>query len=163
MANSKPSKTARKREILARQALGEKLVGLTDEQLRSMALDDNLYEAVTAAAQIKSHGALRRQRQLIGKLMRDVDPEPIRDALYALQRQEIAAVELFHRAEKWRDRIVQHGQLNEFFELTGKTDNELAAVLRDYEGAPSNSARRSIRRRIFRLVHAALADDTIQR
>ncbi|MFQ6004531.1 MAG: ribosome biogenesis factor YjgA [Woeseia sp.] len=149
---------------MALQALGEKLLGLTDEQLRGMALDENLYEAITAATEIKSRGALRRQRQLIGKLIRDVDPEPIQSALDALQHQERAATEIFHRAEEWRDRIVLrgHGQLDEFFEMTGRTDGELARLLHEYQGATSDSARLAVRRRIFRLVHAALAGDTIQ-
>jgi ribosome-associated protein len=79
--DSKPSKSARKREHLALQELGVKLIALTDAQLESLSLDDNLTSAVRNARHIKSRGALRRQKQLIGKLMRGVEPEPIRAAL----------------------------------------------------------------------------------
>ena len=81
MTDSKPSKSARKREQLERQALGEELIALSDADLATMPVDDRLGEAIRSARTIRSHGALRRQKQLIGKLMRDVDPAPIRDRL----------------------------------------------------------------------------------
>jgi ribosome-associated protein len=85
--DTKPSKSARKREHLARQKLGEKLITLREADLRSLALDEDLFEAVMEARGIKSHGALRRQKQYIGKIMRHMDPEPIRAALENLHRK----------------------------------------------------------------------------
>ena len=87
MDESKPSKSARKREYLALQKLGEELVTLRESDLRSMPLDEDLLEAVQEARHIKAHGALRRQKQYIGKLMRHVDPEPINAALERLRRK----------------------------------------------------------------------------
>lgn len=49
-----------------------------------MDLDEDLLAAVLDAKKIKSHGALRRQKQYIGKLMGQVDPEPIRAAIARL-------------------------------------------------------------------------------
>jgi ribosome-associated protein len=82
----KPSKSARKREYLALQQLGEELLTLKEPDLLGMQLDDELLDAVLEARRIKAHGALRRQKQYIGKLMRHVDPEPIRAALAQLRR-----------------------------------------------------------------------------
>ena len=76
-----------KREHLARQKLGEQLITLRDADLHSLALDEDLIDAVVEARSIKSHGALRRQKQFIGKLMRHIDPEPIRVALEKLRRK----------------------------------------------------------------------------
>ena len=87
MDDTKPSKSARKREHLARQKLGEELIALRDADLRSLALDEDLFEAVVEARSIKAHGALRRQKQYIGKIMRHIDPEPIRAALESLHRK----------------------------------------------------------------------------
>ena len=87
MDESKPSKSARKREYLALQKLGEELVTLRESELLSMPLDEDLLEAVQEARRIKAHGALRRQKQYIGKLMRHVDPEPITAALERLRRK----------------------------------------------------------------------------
>ena len=158
MADSKPSKSAKKREFLARQGLGEQLVGLTAEQLRNMDLEESLFDAVIDASKLKSRGALRRQCQLIGKLMRSVDPEPIRRALEALQRQEKTVKEIFRRAELWRDRIVQreHDGLNEFFEMTGKVNGDLESMLNEYLASSEDVAKRALRRKIFRQVHVEL-------
>lgn len=87
MDETKPSKSARKREYLALQKLGEELVTLRESDLLSMPLDEDLLEAVQEARRIKAHGALRRQKQYIGKLMRHVDPEPINAALERLRRK----------------------------------------------------------------------------
>jgi ribosome-associated protein len=82
----KPSKSARKREYIALQKLGEELITLKVSDLDRLPLDDNLREAVLEARQMKAHGALRRQKQYIGKLMRHIDPEPIRAELAKLRR-----------------------------------------------------------------------------
>jgi ribosome-associated protein len=82
----KPSKSARKREYLALQILGEELITLKESDLDSLPLGDNLREAIMEARQIKAHGALRRQKQYIGKLMRHIDPEPLRAEMAKLRR-----------------------------------------------------------------------------
>ena len=87
MDDAKPSKSARKREYLARQKLGEELITLLESDLRAMDLDEALLDAVLEAKRINKRGALRRQKQYIGKLMGRVDPEPIRSALERLRRK----------------------------------------------------------------------------
>jgi ribosome-associated protein len=82
----KPSKSAMKREYLARQKLGEELIPLQESDLRALGLDEDLLAAVLEAKHLRKHGALRRQKQYIGKLMGRVDPEPIRAALERLRR-----------------------------------------------------------------------------
>lgn len=86
MEELKPSKSARKREYIALQKLGEELITLKESDLDRLPLDDNLREAVMEARQIKAHGALRRQKQYIGKLMRHIDPEPLRTEMAKLRR-----------------------------------------------------------------------------
>ena len=86
MTETKPSKSAKKREYLALQKLGEELLTVKESDLLSMDLDEELLAAVHDARRIKSHGALRRQKQFIGKLMRGIDPEPIRAALERVRR-----------------------------------------------------------------------------
>ena len=84
MTELKPSKSARKREFIALQKLGEELIALNESDLRQIGLDEDLFVAVLEARQIKSRSALRRQKQYIGKIMRHVDSEPIRAALQRL-------------------------------------------------------------------------------
>lgn len=75
------SKSKRKQEMVDLQALGEQLIRLPLQQLDKIPLPHELLEAVQIARSLKSHEALRRQKQYIGKLMRAVDPELIKQAL----------------------------------------------------------------------------------
>lgn len=152
---SKPSKSARKREFQARQALGEQLIALTSEQLGGIGLDERLLEAVVAAQSMRAHGALRRQKQLIGKLMRDVDPEPIQAALDAFGGDSRMAKRVFRETEEWRDRITgpEAGALLALFEYLGHQNEALSADLRDYRSAAGDRDRKQIKRQIFRRIH----------
>lgn len=87
MTELKPSKSARKREVIALQKLGEELITLKDSELQALQLHDELLDAVLEARRIKAHGALRRQKQYIGKLMRHIDPEPLRARLSQLRQK----------------------------------------------------------------------------
>ena len=87
MNDVKPSKSARKREYLALQKLGEALIPLHEDDLAALGLDEELLEAVLAAKLMTKRGALRRQKQYIGKLMSRIDPEPIRASLARLHRK----------------------------------------------------------------------------
>ena len=86
MDDLKPSKSARKRKHIALQKLGEELITLKQSELDSLPLDEGLLEAILEAQQMKAHGALRRQKQYIGKLMRHIDPEPLRTEMAKLRR-----------------------------------------------------------------------------
>jgi len=86
VTESKPSKSARKREYLALQKLGEELIRLKQTELDSLDIDENLREAVMEARQIKAHGASRRQKQYIGKLMRNIDAAPLSAKMAKLRR-----------------------------------------------------------------------------
>lgn len=78
------SKTKRKQEMHDLQTLGASLVDLPLGMLEKLDLSDNLRRAVMEARQMRSHGARRRQIQYIGRLMRDIDPAPLRARLHAL-------------------------------------------------------------------------------
>ncbi len=152
---SKPSKSARKREFQALQELGEQLIGLTDEQLGNIELDEPLRSAVVAARSIKAHGALRRQKQLIGKLMRKTDPEPIRHALGELGADERRAKRLFRDAEQWRNRLQDDGDeaLRAFRDCIGRESPGVTAALGAWRRAVNDRDRKAASRRLFREVH----------
>ena len=69
-----PSKSQRKRDAHALQALGVRLVALSAAQLARLDLPETLHEAVVAAQRMRSHGARTRQMQYIGKVMRQLEP-----------------------------------------------------------------------------------------
>ena len=69
----RPSKSARKRAAHAAQDLGVALLRLPEAELVALALPEALLEAIRAARRINSRAAGARQRQYIGKLMRELD------------------------------------------------------------------------------------------
>jgi ribosome-associated protein len=83
--DERPSKSARKRAAHAAQALGERLISLRESDLAKLPLPDNLLDAIRVARRIKAHGGLARQKQYIGKLMRDLDTLAIEAALAELR------------------------------------------------------------------------------
>ncbi len=105
-ADRRPSKSALKRQAHELQRLGDALVALRPEQLAGMPIDESLRDALELARRIKSREGLRRQRQLIGKLMRDADADAIRDALEAGSAGHRAEVALARAAEDWRERLL---------------------------------------------------------
>ena len=158
MAISKPSKSAKKREYLALQALGERLIELSHEQLSAIALDDGLRNAIVEAKSISSHGALRRQKQLIGKLMRQEDPEPIENALETFTKNDNIGKNIFRRAERWRDRFANEvpPPLEEYVIDVGADSSRLAPLCQSLSGAQNDKQRREILRKIFREIHQDL-------
>ncbi|MFL6606130.1 MAG: ribosome biogenesis factor YjgA [Steroidobacteraceae bacterium] len=105
----RPSKSERKRVAHAAQDLGETLIGLRDSDLVALDLPERLVDAIREARRIPSRGGGARQRQYIGKLMRDIDPEPIRSALAARGEQSALETERFKRLEAWRERLLTEG------------------------------------------------------
>ena len=100
------SKTRRKREMLELQSLGAALVELPESQLNEMRLETRLLQAVLEAKRIKSHEARRRQLQYIGRLMREVDAEPIRAEIAAAEGTSAQAAAAHRRLETWRERLL---------------------------------------------------------
>ena len=103
------SKTRRKNQMIALQKLGETLVALPAAQLAQIPLDSRLAEAIAAARTYTKHEAIRRQLQYIGKLMREIDPQPIQAALEKLQSKNKQATAQFHQVERWRDKLIAEG------------------------------------------------------
>ena len=100
------SKSQIKREAEELQKLGEKLIKLPNQQLECMEIPDRLLKALIEAQSIKSNVAGRRQRQFIGALMRDVDPEPIRQALLRTGADLPMESKIVKESRKWMDRLL---------------------------------------------------------
>lgn len=102
-----PSKSQRKREMHALQALGERIVELPESRFRRLVLPERLHDAATLARRITSREGRRRQLQLIGKLMREVDVEEIRRQVEPDDAELARRTAQMHLAERWRDRLVR--------------------------------------------------------
>lgn len=156
-----PTKGELKRRARDVQDLADRLIEAPEHLVNGLDLPEKLADAIALARRITSHGALLRQRQFVGKLMRGIDPEPIHAALEfdaATARQEAAQ---FKRAERWRDRLVAERDtaIGEFIGEFPATDAAelsrlVAAAAAERGGGRSAGAGREL----FRWVRARLAE-----
>ncbi|KXF80040.1 ribosome biogenesis factor YjgA [Enterovibrio coralii] len=102
------SRSEMKRDMEALQKLGEELVALKPAVLAKFPLDDDLRDAIIDAQRFEKE-ARRRQLQLIGKMMRSRDPEPIQAALDMLRNKHSQQSIELKKLEKMRDRVVAEG------------------------------------------------------
>ncbi|MEW6133277.1 MAG: ribosome biogenesis factor YjgA [Pseudomonadota bacterium] len=152
------SKTKRKEAMLALQDIGEELVKLPANKLEKLDLPEELRRAVEDCRRFTRHGAIRRQLQYIGRLMRGVDEAPIARQLAAWRGESDEEKALQHRIERWRDRLIEN-------------DEALTLFLNDYPQADATRLRQLIRnarheaahdkppkssRAVFRLVREAV-------
>lgn len=158
-----PSKSARKRAAHAAQELGEELIRMRDNDLDALNLPEPLVEAVRDARRITSRGGGARQRQYIGKLMRDVDLEPIRAFLASRSKIDARETERFKRVEAWRERLISEGApaLEELERWRPGLDRDdwLRRVSTAQEEYARTGATGTASRELFRALRA-LFDDT---
>jgi len=148
----KPSKSARKREMLALQELGEAIVKLSDGELALIPLEGELANAVALARRINnSNEGLRRQLQFIGKLMRQSDISAIEAAYRELQNGRQLLNQQFHRLEQLRDQLLAEGPsaMNEVLELYPQADRQhlrqlINAAIKEREAAQPPAAARKL-------------------
>ena len=82
---------------------------------------------------MKKHGALKRQTQFIGKLLRKIDAEPIQSAYDSVTNHYREDVKQFHKLEEWRDRLLDEG------------DKALAELVDEFPEADRQHLRQMIR------------------
>ena len=120
------SKSQRKRDAEAAQQLGKDILGLSHDDQKSIDLPESLSKALDDARRIKKNSALKRQLQYIGKLMRHIEVEPIREQYLKLTNHYGKDVKEFHKLEKWRDRLLAEGDkaLEELINEAPNTDRQ---------------------------------------
>ncbi len=126
------SKTEMKEDMEALQKLGEELVGLKPSVLEKFPLPEDLAEAIKDAQRFKNE-AKRRQLQYIGKLMRQIEPEPIQAALDKVRNKHAQASAELHKLEALRDRLVEEG------------DSAIEEVLEKFPSADRQRLRQLVR------------------
>lgn len=157
MQDEIPSKTRKKQAMHELQALGAALVGLPDGSLAAISLPDSLAQAITEMRRITSREGKRRQLQYIGRLMRDLDPEPIRAEIDRIEGRSAAEAARHRRLEQLRNRLLEDDEaLTEFAREHPAADLQaLRALIRNarreqLEGRPPRAFRE-----LFRLLREA--------
>ena len=127
------SRSQVKREMLALQALGERLMELGPEQWPGLGLGPLLLEALEESRRIKSHNARRRHIRRLGKLLRNEETERVEALFRRMDKARLEDTHRFHRLEAWRERLLAEG------------DDALEALLLEAPGADRQRLRQLIR------------------
>ena len=158
---SGPSKSQRKRDSTALQELGQLLTEATASTLAKCELPDKVLAAIEEYQALPlKHGALRRQLQYLGKVMRLLDDEDV-DRIHAqLNRNVEMDKRRFQRVEQLRDRLLNGDTkvlaevLSEHPQLNAKEIGQLVRMARKEQErgqAPGSS------RKLFKLLRESLA------
>ena len=130
--NLEISKTKIKAHMDELQELGMALMELSRNQLNKFDLPDVLIDAIIFANKISSNRAIKRQRQYIGKLMRDVDEDYVRSRLAFVLGESAQETKILHDCEAWRDKLLNSDDaLNAFIAKFPNCDiTELRQLIR---------------------------------
>ena len=158
----RPSKSQLKRDMTALQKLGEELLALPESRWAPLALPEILSDALKAAKKITSFEGRRRQMQYIGKLMRKIDPEPVREAVAAFKLGHAQDSLRLHQSERWREQLLASDDaLQEF--ITAHVDVDIQqlrslvrAARKDAANAPEQRSGRAYRE-LFQFIKASEA------
>lgn len=148
------SRTQKKHAAEELQKLGAALVELPPAHLETLALPALLFAAVREAQRITSHGARSRQLQYIGKIMRKVDPEPVRAALAAVDGRSAAARAQQKRLESWREKLIGDDEALTAYasEHPGADLQTLRTLIRNARKEIAESKPPRAQRELFRLI-----------
>jgi ribosome-associated protein len=132
---SAASKSAKKREMLSLQALGQELAELSKRQYAKINFpSESIAEALTFYRGIpdKKYEARRRQMQFIGKLMRNIEPEVLQVQLQAIKKTHSEDKRKHQLTEQWRDRLMSDPkQATEFLNQFNSNAQSLNSAVRD--------------------------------
>ncbi len=151
----RPSKSQIKRELDALQALGKEMTGLAAETLNRIPLPDEVREAIDEFKKMRSFGAQRRQLQLIGKKMSNLDYNKVRTAIDLATGESKAAVAAHHKAERLRDRLIADDSfLTEFIEEFPNVDvQNVRRIIRSARKEAQTNKPPKSARELYRLIH----------
>jgi ribosome-associated protein len=159
---SRPSKTQQKKAMHELQKLGEALAQLPDNRLDTLDIPESLLSAVREFRRTRSHEGRRRQMQYIGKLMRQVDVDPIREAVTELELGRAADSLALHQAEQWRaELIASDDALTRWMDAYPQSEaQQLRSLVRsarkDAAAAPEQRSGRAYRE-LFQYIKTCLA------
>lgn len=102
----RPSKTQLKREAHELQQLGRDLAEMPESRLLAIPMPENLRDAVLEMRRTRSHEGRRRQMQYVGKLMRQADAGPLREAVAQVKLGSALNSLQLHEAERWREELL---------------------------------------------------------
>ncbi len=113
----RPNKTKIKRDIAVIFSMAEEICALSEANIRTLALPDNLLTSVLETTPMAHKGARKRQLKYITAQLRKLELEPIREKLDRIKTQSAHGVREHHHAERWRDNLLSEQKEQALTEL----------------------------------------------
>jgi ribosome-associated protein len=148
------SKTKLKAEADAAQDIGKKLIALSKDRLIKLDLPEALFDAVLEAKRLTANGAVRRQLQYLGRLMRDIDSAPIVEQLQAWEGKNTQENAYFHGLERWRTRLLtQPESISEYLNTYPQADSQqIRTLIRNAQREEAAQKPPKSSRELFKLI-----------
>jgi ribosome-associated protein len=159
-----PSRSMLKRASQELQVLGKQLLEMPDSRLDDLNMPERLRDALADYKKTKSFEGKRRQLQFIGKVMRLIDAEPLREAVAEFQLGHARNALSLHQAERWRAELLSDDKdvvTNWAAEYPGTDLQQLRALIRNArKDAALEPEKRSGRayRELFQYIKHAMAE-----
>jgi len=149
------SKSQRRREALELKALARKLISMSPTKLDRIPLEQPIRAAVDEGRRIRSNVAAKRQLQYVAKLLRLADPAPLISAIAELDRDAQQLTARQHRAESWRDYLIDSGDpaLSHLLQQRGDVDIQvIRQIVRSARAQAAGGKPPAAARSLFRLL-----------
>ncbi|NRB72414.1 MAG: DUF615 domain-containing protein [Xanthomonadales bacterium] len=151
------SKSQLKREAKELFALGKKLSELPETVLLDLPLEPGVLEEIQFARRIKSHVARKRQLGFLAKRLRQSNLDEVQAALQAREDAAKGLTAQHHRAEAWRDHLLERGDdaLGPLFAARDDLDGQaLRQLLRNAQREQKAGKAPASARKLFRMLRA---------
>ena len=125
----KISKSEQKRIFKQVEELAKELSELGENEVKSLPAEEEVRENISACRGLKG-GALKRQVKYLAKVLRQSSLQEIYAFLQKRKGSDLKDKQLFHRAERWRDVLI-----NEALEVQGAYLQENLFMDLDYESS----------------------------
>ncbi|MCA1778169.1 MAG: DUF615 domain-containing protein [Xanthomonadaceae bacterium] len=158
-----PSKTALKAEDHARQQLGVALAELPTNRLAALDMPEDLREAIRDYPSISAHGAKKRHRKYLGRLLRTMDVQVFEKAVENFALGSKAEARAQHVYERWREELIADDDaltrwMSEHPDSDAQHLRSLVRAARKYDAmaAPSDRHSKSYRE-LFKFIREHIA------
>ena len=155
------SKTQHKKQCEELQKLGDRLIKLQAHELEQMHLPEKLAAAVAEARRLNARSGLKRQRQYIGKIMREIDSDSVRTQLEYIRHKNDASNAGFKKTENWRDRLLSddHDALTDILNQYPDIDRQhLNQLVRQAKKEASQDKPPAAARKLFKYIRPFIDD-----
>jgi len=158
-----PSKTRLKQQSHDLQKLGMALAELPDARLQRLDLPERLFDALVEYRNTRTHEGRRRQLQYVGKLMREVDDAPLREAVAESKLGSARDTLLLHQAEAWRDALLADDEaltrwMTEHADCDAQRLRSLVRAARREAALPPEQRNPRSRRELYQFIRPLLSE-----